>query len=325
VLARYRLTLSLVILTAASLIGASASADPTSPTGRASGARPSAAANVKVPWGSGVARFVPGHVVVVWRDRAPRRATRALNTRLGTRTIAPMAGSNVDVVRVGSGTSVSAAIRRYRRSPLVRFAELDRIATLAADPPITNDPLVDQQWALNNIGQTHGVTDQGGSITHRHGTANADVDAPEAWAVPTHAGQHPVIAVIDTGVDINQPDLVNQLWVNTAEKNGTTGVDDDHNGFIDDVNGWDFRGNDPNPSPANTLDDSHGTHIAGIIGAEQNNNEGISGVCPQCRIMALRIGTATSITLGNELKAINYAIRNHAEVINLSLGDPEWS
>jgi subtilisin family serine protease len=325
VLARYRLTLSLVILTAASLIGASASADPTSPTGRASGARPSAAANVKVPWGSGVARFVPGHVVVVWRDRAPRRATRALNTRLGTRTIAPMAGSNVDVVRVGSGTSVSAAIRRYRRSPLVRFAELDRIATLAADPPITNDPLVDQQWALNNIGQTHGVTDQGGSITHRHGTANADVDAPEAWAVPTHAGQHPVIAVIDTGVDINQPDLVNQLWVNTAEKNGTTGVDDDHNGFIDDVNGWDFRGNDPNPSPANTLDDSHGTHIAGIIGAEQNNNEGISGVCPQCRIMALRIGTATSITLGNELKAINYAINKHADVINLSLGDPVWS
>src|SRR5205823_9257792 len=72
-------------------------------------------------------------------------------------------------------------------------------------------------------------------------------------------------------------------------------------------------------------DDSHGTHVAGIVAAKQNNNEGISGVCPQCRIMALRIGTASSITVGNELKAIDYAIRNHADVINLSLGDPVWS
>src|SRR5947208_14238575 len=74
-----------------------------------------------------------------------------------------------------------------------------------------------------------------------------------------------------------------------------------------------------------SIDNSHGTHVAGIIAAEQENGEGISGVCPGCRIMALRIGTATSITLGNELKAINYAIRNHADVINLSLGDPVWS
>jgi subtilisin family serine protease len=319
VLARYRLTLSLVILIAASLIGGSASAGPSS----ASGARPSTPSGVKVPWGSGVARFVPRHVVVVWKDRAPRRATRALNARLGARTIAPMAGSNVDVVRVGSGTSISAAIRRYRRSPLVRFAEPDRIASVAANP---NDPMFNEQWALNNTGQPHKLTDQRvpGAQTTRSGTADADVDAPEAWAVPTHAGQHPVVAVIDTGVDINQPDLVNQLWVNPGEAAGN-GLDDDHNGFIDDVNGWDFKGNDPNPSPANTLDDSHGTHIAGIIAAEQNNNEGISGVCPQCRIMALRIGTATSITLGNELKAINYAINKHADVINLSLGDPVWS
>ena len=78
-LARYRLTLSLVILIGASLIGASASAGPVSQAGRPSGAPAGAARNVKLPWGSGVARFVPGHVVVVWRDRAPRRATRALN------------------------------------------------------------------------------------------------------------------------------------------------------------------------------------------------------------------------------------------------------
>ena len=323
-LARYRLTFSLVVVIAASLIGASASAGTASHVGRRPAGVPAGSAgNVKVPWGSGVARFVPGHVVVVWRDRAPRPATRALNARLGARTIAPMAGTNVDVVRVGSGTSVAAAIRRYQRSPLVRFAEPDRIASVAANP---NDPLFDQQWALNNTGQPHELTDQGvpGAKTKRQGTSDADVDAPEAWAL-TPTGRHPVIAVIDTGVDINHPDLQNQLWVNSAEKNGTAGVDDDHNGFVDDVNGWDFKRNSPNVTPANTLDDSHGTHVAGIIAAERDNNEGISGVCPQCRIMALRIGTAASITLGNELKAIDYAINKHANVINLSLGDPAWS
>lgn len=321
-LARYRFTLSLVVLIAASLIGASASADPASTAGRALGARPSTASNFKVPWGSGVARFVPGHVVVVWKDRAPRQATRALNARLGARTIAPMAGSNVDVVRVGSGTSVAAAIQRYRRSPLVRFAEPDRIASVTAIP---NDPRFDQQWALDNTGQSHEMTNQGGGFgTMRNGTAGADVHALAAWAAETPTGEHPVVAVIDTGVDINQPDLANQLWVNPNEIAGN-GIDDDQNGFVDDIHGWDFKRNSPNVSPANTLDDSHGTHIAGIIAAEQNNNEGISGICPQCRIMALRIGTATSITLGNELKAINYAIHNHADVINLSLGDPVWS
>ncbi|MDP9301639.1 MAG: S8 family serine peptidase [Actinomycetota bacterium] len=322
--ARFGLTLSLATLVAASLVGTSAAADPVSLAGGSSTARANTPGSVKVPWGSGVARFVPGHVVVVWKDGAPRKATRALNASLGARTIAPMAGLNVDVVRVDSGTSVSATIRRYQRSPLVRFAEPDRIATVAA--PITNDPLVGQQWALDNNHQLHKLTNEGfGFGDVRRGKLDADVDAPEAWSAQIMHGPA-IIAVIDTGVDINQPDLKNRLWVNTAEKLGTPGVDDDGNGFVDDKNGWDFKGNDPNPTPGpNTLDDSHGTHVGGIVAAEQGNNEGISGVCPDCTIMALRIGSASSLTLGNELKAINYAIRNHADVINLSLGDPVWS
>jgi subtilisin family serine protease len=317
VLARFGLTLSLATLVGASLIGSSASADPASIAGRPLGARANIAGAVKVPWGSGVARFVPAHVVVVWKDRAPRQATRALNASLGARTIAPMAGMNVDVVRIAAGTSVPAAIRRYRQSPLVRFAEPDRIASVAAP-----DPLFGQQWALNNTGQLHELTHQikGGKST-RKGTADADVDAPEAWAQTTGSA---VVAVIDTGVDIDHPDLQNQLWVNPGET--SNGLDDDHNGYVDDVNGWDFVGNDANPSPSGpSIDNSHGTHVAGIVAGEQGNGQGISGVCPGCKIMALRIGTAASITLGNELKAINYAIRNNADVINLSLGDPVWS
>src|SRR5438128_56781 len=183
-----------------------------------------------------------------------------------------MAGSNVDVVRVGSGTSVAAAIRRYQRSPLVRFAEPDRIASVAAVP---DDPLFGEQWALNNAGQPHGVTNQGGGFTStRDGTVGADIHASSAWDQLSVHG-HPVVAVIDTGVDINQEDLNNQLWVNTAEKNGTTGVDDDNNGFIDDVHGWDFQDNNNDPTPGNGEDNSHGSHVAGIVAAEQNNTKGI--------------------------------------------------
>ena len=156
-LARFGLTVSLATLVAASLVGSAASA-PAPITGRSSAEHARAPGNAKYPWGSGIARFVPGHVVVVWKENAPRPATRALNARLGTWTVAPTSGLNVDVVQVSGGTSVPATIRRYRRSPLVRFAEPDRIASVAAIP---NDPLFEQQWALNNTGQSHEMTDQG--------------------------------------------------------------------------------------------------------------------------------------------------------------------
>src|SRR5439155_27045521 len=167
------LALPVAIVVSLSFVGSSASAGSAQRVSRPSGARPHTAENPKVPWGSGVARFVPGHVVVVWKDDALRRATRALNARLGARTISPTSGMNVDVVRVGRGTSVAAAIRRYQRSPLVRFAEPDRIASVAAIP---NDPFFDQQWALDNTGQLHDMTNQGGGFgTQRNGTADADV------------------------------------------------------------------------------------------------------------------------------------------------------
>jgi subtilisin family serine protease len=274
----------------------------------------------KFPWGSGVARVVPHRIVVVWRPGVSAASGRELTARLHTSRIAPTPGLGVDVVRVPAGRSTAAAIHTFQRSPLVRSAEPDRIATA-----FTNDTRYDEQWALENTGQSHDMTDQGGGPgTMTTGTPDADVDAPEAWGALTVHHQV-VVAVIDTGVDITHPDLQNQLWVNTAEESGTPSVDDDGNGFVDDVHGWDFKGNDPDPTPGNGMENSHGTHVAGIVAAEQGNSEGIAGVCPDCRIMALRIGSASSLTLGNELKAIDYAIRNGADVINLSLGSPVWS
>jgi subtilisin family serine protease len=313
-------TIVLALIVSAAAVGDSATAHPTftshrSPTSRAD--EPS-----KFPWGSRAGRVVPGRIVVVWRHGVMATDKRALATRLRTSRLSPTPGLGVDVVRVPAGLSTGAAIRGYRRSPLVRFAEPDRIASVAALP---NDPLIPQQWALHNTGQPHETSDVGlGAGQTTRGTAHADVHATQAWAAQT-AHRRVVVAVIDTGVDIDHPDLVNSLWVNAAEQGGVGHTDDDHNGFVDDVSGWDFKDHDADPTPASGTANSHGTHIAGVIASEQDNAVGVSGVCPDCRIMALRIGAASGFTLGDELKAIAYAIQNHADVINLSFGSVIWS
>jgi subtilisin family serine protease len=274
----------------------------------------------KLPWNTGGARVVPGRLVVVWRHGAPTAATRSLSADLGaTTTSAPSA--DIDVVQLPAGASEAAAIHRYERSPLVRSAEPDRIASLLAVP---DDTHFNQQWALDNIGQSHLETNQGlGFHESRTGSPDADVDGPEAWADQT-VHTPTVVAVIDTGVDIDHPDLQNSLWTNPGETPGDD-IDNDANGYIDDIHGWDFAGHDKNPSPSNGIENSHGTHVAGIIAAEQNNSEGISGVCPDCQIMALRFGSASGLTLGREIAAIHYAANNGADVINLSIGSPVWS
>jgi subtilisin family serine protease len=274
----------------------------------------------KLPWNTGGARVVPGRVVVVWRHGASTVATRALSSNLGATTTSTPS-SDIDVVQLPAGASEAAAIHRYERSPLVRSAEPDRIASLLAVP---NDTHFGQQWALDNTGQSHLETNQGlGYHTSRTGSPDADVDGPEAWTDQT-VHTPTVVAVIDTGVDIDHPDLQNSLWTNPGETPGN-GIDDDGNGKIDDVNGWDFASNDKNPSPSNGIENSHGTHVAGIIAAEQNNSQGISGVCPDCQIMALRFGSASGLSLGKEISAIHYAANNGADVINLSIGSPVWS
>jgi subtilisin family serine protease len=313
-------TFALALLVGGTLVGSSAGAHPNPPGPvRAAGPELPARHVSKLPWEAGPARVVPHQVVVVWRASATAAAEHTLSARLGTTRIAPTPELGVDVVRVPAGRSVDSAMRALRRSPLVRSVEPNRIATVS-----TNDTHFGEQWALDNTGQTHTMTDQGLPGTTTTGTNDADVDAPEAWAALTQHNQV-VVAVIDTGVDVGHQDLVNSMWVNPGETPGN-GIDDDGNGFKDDINGWDFTGTgDANPTPTNNLENSHGTHVAGIVAAEQGNSEGIAGVCPDCRIMALRIGSATSLTLGAELKAINYAINNGADVINMSFGSDVWS
>lgn len=136
------------------------------------------------------------------------------------------------------------------------------------------------------------------------------VKAPEAWAAG-YTGQDVVVAVIDTGVDYTHTDLDDNIWINSDEISGN-GVDDDQNGYVDDVSGWDFVNGD---NDAMDDGDGHGTHVAGTIAAE-NNSEGISGVAYNAKIMPIKVLGEGNGSLEN---AIRYAAMNGAKVINLSL------
>jgi subtilisin family serine protease len=163
-----------------------------------------------------------------------------------------------------------------------------------------------------------------------HTGVTGSINAPLGWDVTTGSASV-VIAVVDTGVDLDHPDLNDNLWVNTDEVAGN-GIDDDSNGFVDDVNGYDFTTTtaDPSPSP-NGIDEggdgfpdggvNHGTHIAGIIAAEGNNAVGVSGVMWDAQIMAVQVLDDEGAGFDSDIAAgIRYAADNGAEIINLSLG-----
>jgi Subtilase family/RTX calcium-binding nonapeptide repeat (4 copies) len=145
------------------------------------------------------------------------------------------------------------------------------------------------------------------------------VKAPEVWA-QGYTGQGVVVAVIDSGVNYNHPDLAGNIWNNPGEI-ANNGIDDDGNGYTDDVRGWDFIWNDNDPMDFN----GHGTHVAGTIAAA-NNGTGVTGVAPNATIMPIRVldseGVASTFNVPD---GIRYAADNGADIINLSLGSGYYS
>lgn len=221
--------------------------------------------------------------------------------------------SNLEHVKLPQGVSIRDAITQYMSDPNVEYAEPNYVRCAKLTP---NDPFFvnHQQWALNNNGQYAG------------GYLGADIKAPLAWDIST-AGvtpQYPVIvAVIDTGVDFDHPDLSGNMWINIHE-NCSNNSDNDGNGFVSDCRGWNFVDDNNDPSD----DIGHGTHVAGIIGAATNNGVGMAGVMWRTRIMPLKIFSAERQEAGgcaggfvsDELLAIQYARDNYAKVINASFG-----
>ncbi|MEG4861660.1 S8 family serine peptidase, partial [Microcoleus sp. K1-B1] len=170
-----------------------------------------------------------------------------------------------------------------------------------------NDPGYSQLWALNNTGQTGG-------------TADADIDAAEAWDIQ-QGNPNLVIGVIDTGVDYNHPDLVENIWTNPGEIAGD-GIDNDNNGYIDDVRGWDFAYNDNDPMDV----DGHGTHVSGTIAAKGNNGVGVTGVAWNANIMPLKFISDEGFGYTSDaILAINYATAKGVKLTNNSWGGGGFS
>jgi subtilisin family serine protease len=197
-------------------------------------------------------------------------------------------------VRAPAGAR-GAVMARLREVPGVAFVEPDHRYRASTEP---DDPLSVDQWALAP-----------GEILR----------LPEAWDQTT--GGPVTVAVVDTGSDLRHPDLAPNLWTNPREI-AANGVDDDGNGFVDDVHGADFVNLDGDPAD----DDGHGTHVAGIAAARGGNGIGVTGVAWEARIMSLkvlgrdRLGAASDIAA-----AVRYATANGARVINLSLNGPDPS
>jgi subtilisin family serine protease len=186
----------------------------------------------------------------------------------------------------------------------VEYVEPDFVITGQALP---NDPSFGQLWGLHNTGQSGGVVD-------------ADIDAPEAWNVTT-GSRNVVIAVIDTGVDYTHRDLAANIWQNPGEIPGD-GIDNDGNGFIDDVYGWDFVNRDADPMD----DEGHGTHVAGTIGAVGNNGSGVTGVAWNVSIMPLKfLDRNGSGTTTGAIAALNYATRMRRDFgVNIIATNNSW-
>ena len=203
------------------------------------------------------------------------------------------------------GMTVERAISILRTSPSVRIAEMDK----PIFPEQANDPQYASQWNLHNTGQTGG-------------TPGADVHAPEAWPfIPVLTPM--LVAVLDNGIETNHADLALNIAVNSGEIAGN-GIDDDGNGFIDDVKGWDFADGDNDPSPLSTTE-SHGTQMAGIVAAVSDNAVGIAAASRNVKLLPVRFFRGQSTWISDLILACDYSRVRGAKVVNISYGLDDWT
>jgi subtilisin family serine protease len=253
---------------------------------------------------TGAAAYVPGRVLVKFKPGTDSDARARSLERGGARTIRSLRIPGVRLVSVPKTENVQVAAQKLRADPGVAWAQPDSFVQGAAAP---DDALFHEQWALANSGQTvDGVA----------GHAGADIHATQAWDTTT-GSPNVRIAVVDSGINANTPDL--SVATNPGETGGgreNNGIDDDHDGFVDDWRGWDFVQDDNDPNDNN----GHGTHVSGIVGARGNNQIGVAGVDWNASILPVRVlGNLNTGTCSELSDGLAYAAQQGARVVNLSI------
>jgi PKD repeat protein len=286
-------------------------------------------------WQPGPEAYHPSRVIVRFSDSVTTNAATDSIQRLGYSvyrvadfkpTAAFPSGVRFGIVELPEGVGPDTAISRLGNAPEILYAERDYIRykdqAYMDTPIVPNDPHFARMWGLHNENLPDEYADP---RLMDYAVDDADIDAPEAWAQFTGSSEV-IVAVIDTGCYIDHPDLAGNIWINEAELNGNPGVDDDDNGYIDDIYGWDFYNNDNTVFDSEERDefgylsDDHGTHCAGTIGAMTNNGIGISGINWNTRIMVLKfIGPDGGYT-SDAILALEYAAQNGASVASCSWG-----
>lgn len=220
----------------------------------------------------------------------------------------------VALVEVDESRSLESAIAAYKESGLIERVSYNYIRKASVLP---DDPLLQSgsQWGIENAGQLGGIE-------------GADIGASEAWDVVNDASGI-VVAVLDSGIRYTHEDLAANMWVNPGEIPGN-GIDDDNNGYIDDIHGINTVGFDGSRTAENEgdpMDDlGHGTHVAGIVGAVGDNGIGVSGVAWNTRLMALKfLDSDGEGTDADAIECINYARENGVRIINSSWGGLDFN
>ncbi len=213
--------------------------------------------------------------------------------------------------------NADSAVATLAANPAVEYAEPNYIYRVSAgSTTLPVDPEFVNLWGLQNTGQT--TRGDSGTI---QGKAGMDIEAAKAWQVET-GSKDIIVAVIDTGVDYNNPDLKDNIYTNMQELNGQPGVDDDGNGYVDDIHGYDFAKTDADPMDVF----GHGSHCSGTIGASANNNTGIVGVAWNVTILPIRfLGDDGGGTLEAAIKSIEYATAMKANIMSNSWGGGGFS